>query len=419
MTLSRDHNQPKLDSVGEGIQPGIKSSLYQSVSTSSDTDKNVSRNDLNGFRTNASIAVTEAGSHKETSNVENPAGTTGGTYRPSLGKQPPVDDARGLVSPSATGVREETVASRHSQPPLNEVIKEAFSDEPGREGRAGGDIGSSYRLLCTAGARATSDAMLPPDGLCDLLFYTDVVWRDGAVHGSQNDQSWNAFQRAARGSLRTGRGLSLDYGKSIDFFASLTTPLGRQKLRELFESRIIHYGILKATGRVAELLQDMHGKLGVLKALKDLQAKFITDFPGIRAEADVALGVKFLSYHNSIDSSHHSSAMTALANHLPVTIFIVHTHIQDWEVGKYPIIGTMWHYWSDLVDSNEPSLRRTARELNATTIPARTYVMASFTLMVGEFEQHQVMENKSLSAGYMSVKEFAQVCTSFELKKFI
>ncbi|XP_077524944.1 uncharacterized protein LOC144136470 [Amblyomma americanum] len=253
--------------------------------------------------------------------------------------------------------------------------------------------------------------MLPPDGLCDRLFYTDVLWRGMAIRGSQNQESWNTFQKVARNSTKTGYGFSVDYGQVDRFFATMMTPMGERKLRELFEGKIVHYGILQATGRVAQLLEDMHGKLGVLKLLKQLQGQFTEKAPGTRANLDLALGIKFHSYKNRIDGNQHSSAMTALANHLPITIFIVHTHIQDWKNGKYPIIGTVWYYWNEITNTpNEPSLRRTARELKDASIPAPTYVMPSFTMMVGEFQQQENAAEQGSNSTYMATKEFTQLC---------
>ncbi|XP_075550084.1 uncharacterized protein LOC142583481 [Dermacentor variabilis] len=276
----------------------------------------------------------------------------------------------------------------------------------------GGEVRATNRLLCTAGSRASSEEMLPPDGLCDLMFYTDVVWQDGALRGAQNKESWEAFQAAAEAATRSGHGLSVDYGRANDLFGSLTTPLGRQKLRELFFKNVVHYGILKATGTVAQLLEDMHGKLTLIKALKQLQEKFMSEAPMTKPRLDVALGVRFTTYDSPDDSKHHSAAMTAMSNHLPVTIFIVHTHIADWETSRYPLIGTMWNHGQEETNVvSAPSLLRTARDLNAASIPPRTCVMASFTLMVGEFHKVKISAKNVLSAGSLVIKDFSQLCS--------
>ncbi|XP_037572555.2 uncharacterized protein LOC119455201 [Dermacentor silvarum] len=276
----------------------------------------------------------------------------------------------------------------------------------------GGEVHAANRLLCTAGSRASSEEMLPPDGLCDLMFYTDVVWQDGALRGAQNKESWEAFQAAAQAATRTGHGLSVDYGRANDFFGSLTTPLGRQKLRELFFKNVVHYGILKAAGTVAQLLEDMHGKLTLLKALKQLQEKFMLEAPTTKPRLDVALGIRFTTYDSPEDSKHHSAAMTALSNHLPITVFIVHTHIADWESGRYPLIGTLWNHGQEVTNAvSAPSLFHTARDLNAASIPPRTWVMASFTLMVGEFHKVKISSKNVLSAGSLVIKDFSQLCS--------
>ncbi|XP_050035543.2 uncharacterized protein [Dermacentor andersoni] len=273
------------------------------------------------------------------------------------------------------------------------------------------DLRAPSRLVCTSGSRATSEKMLPPDGICDRLFYTDVVWREMAVRGSRDQPSWEAFQRAARAATKTGHGLSVDYGQADKFFATMTTSIGEKKLRELFDGKVTHYGVLKADATVGQLLEDIHGKLGVLKILKQLQDQFARKNEDMRASLDLVLGVKFRSYKSLIDSSQHSSAMTALANHLPVTIFVVHTHIQDWKMGSHPAMGTIWQYGNDASDKpNEPSLKLTAKELSVASIPMRTYVMPSFTLMVAKSEQQQ-NSDKSLNDTYVAGTEFTQLCS--------
>ncbi|KAL1481942.1 hypothetical protein MTO96_015256 [Rhipicephalus appendiculatus] len=282
--------------------------------------------------------------------VQEEAGTNATTYT--------IDTQASLAlnGSSADAVSPESLDTTHrgaTQTAKGEAFETAPDDtvygetagKPRREGRIGEEVRVTNRLLCTVGSRAHSEEMLPPDGICDLMFYTDVVWLDGDLRGAQNQQSWKTFQVVAQTSTRTGHGLSVDYGKANDFFGSLTMPLGRQKLRDLFLKNVVHYGILKAAGTIAQLLDDMHGKLELLK----LQEKFTSQVPGTLQRLDVVLGVRFDSYGDPNDSRQHSAAMTALSNHFPITIFVVHTHIEDWDAGRYPpyrnVVG-LWPRWS-------------------------------------------------------------------------
>lgn len=253
---------------------------------------------------------------------------------------------------------------------------------------------------------------MPPDGLCDLLFYSDVVWANGDVrdmHG--HERSWAAFHSSSVMANSTGHGISLDYRKAGDFLGSLATPEGQKKMLQLYEKKIGHYGILRAFGKVTHLLNDVHGKLGVLKILKQIQKYFASQVVKQQVPLELVLGVKFQSYNNPIDISQHSSAMTALANHLPVTVFIVHTHIQEWSVGKAALLGTVWYYGSSVSHApNEPSLRRTALELTDASIPPQTCVMPSFSMAVGEFQQAENKMDNSVKAISMARKEITQLC---------
>ncbi|KAH7951807.1 hypothetical protein HPB52_013314 [Rhipicephalus sanguineus] len=63
-------------------------------------------------------------------------------------------------------------------------------------------------LLCTAGDFAVEEDMFPTDGLCDLLFYTDVRFLNHEFRGRYNEKSWRTFRRLAPVSRKTGFGMS-------------------------------------------------------------------------------------------------------------------------------------------------------------------------------------------------------------------
>ncbi|XP_065290302.1 uncharacterized protein [Dermacentor albipictus] len=297
---SKGHSQPALVDTDNNTQTGYNNEVFVSASSlsygTSDTNRTFSDETYAGTARDVSISVTV--------NDTKPPFAPNELTAKAVPREAPTSTTRAVT---------QTVEGEAFETGPDDGFYGTTAEEPRWEGRMGGEVRATNRLLCTAGSRASSEEMLPPDGLCDLMFYTDVVWQDGALRGVQNKESWEAFQAAAAAATRSGHGLSVDYGRANDLYGSLTTPLGRQKLRELFFKNVVHYGILKATGTVAQLLEDMHGKLTLLKALKQLQEKFISEAPMTKPRLDVALGVRFTTYDSPDDSKHHSAAMTAMS----------------------------------------------------------------------------------------------------------
>ncbi|KAH8028216.1 hypothetical protein HPB51_014171 [Rhipicephalus microplus] len=66
-------------------------------------------------------------------------------------------------------------------------------------------------ILCTVGHSAVMSSMYPPEGLCQYLYYTDVVIVRDQIRASLVQDSWKLFQVKARTYQYVKGGIGFDY----------------------------------------------------------------------------------------------------------------------------------------------------------------------------------------------------------------
>ncbi|KAL3203609.1 hypothetical protein MRX96_041803 [Rhipicephalus microplus] len=106
-------------------------------------------------------------------------------------------------------------------------------------------------LLCTVGeCKAGTTARLPPDGLCDLLFYTALHLRP-LTNGSQaitaHKTNWRPFRREAAAAKRTRYGVSFPLRNIEQMTRYLASKKSRRQIQSLFKAHIEHFGVLNFT----------------------------------------------------------------------------------------------------------------------------------------------------------------------------
>lgn len=65
-------------------------------------------------------------------------------------------------------------------------------------------------LVCTVGGKAIFPEMIPTDGLCDYIYYTNVAVVHGYMYGIETDDSWELFKLVMRNRTRTSGGIGFD-----------------------------------------------------------------------------------------------------------------------------------------------------------------------------------------------------------------
>ncbi|XP_064473847.1 uncharacterized protein LOC135388309 isoform X2 [Ornithodoros turicata] len=224
------------------------------------------------------------------------------------------------------------------------------------------DDGGKKLLLCTVGRYGNSSQMFPPDGTCDILFYTHVSIADGRL-APATSETWTTFQQEARQANRTRYGVSVNVTSAVSAHKELMTPTGQRILQSLWKDNIRHHGILNAAGS-----DDFEG---LLKALRTFQMK-------MSPAPLLVLGIKLKNEKQG------PATLMKMTSVLPIDILVVLVHQSSWNTAEdYSTSGaTMWRNINDI---GEPSLSSTIPLVNAAAVPRNITVMFSFTMAVSRF----------------------------------
>ncbi|XP_075728848.1 uncharacterized protein LOC119164875 isoform X2 [Rhipicephalus microplus] len=112
--------------------------------------------------------------------------------------------------------------------------------------------------------------MLPPDGLCDYMYFCHVVVSKNKLYADRLDFSWDVFKAEMKKRDKTGAGIGFDsrYLKAAD----LSGDELRKELGTLTsEYKIRHYGLLNVIVRYFNAESRTTDAIDALKSLKQIQ----------------------------------------------------------------------------------------------------------------------------------------------------
>ncbi|XP_070395456.1 uncharacterized protein [Dermacentor albipictus] len=173
-------------------------------------------------------------------------------------------------------------------------------------------------LLCTISHRAIFKEMYPPDGHCDLLFYTTAYYEPSSKEflGARDQFSFDVFRsqaRSAGANSKTGYGVSFDYTYSSLIDDELKRTPAQHAFQALWNNNIYHYGMLHILDSLKRLTYK--NQLRLIKTIKERQ-----DALGASKNGQRVLG--FLQVYKS--------DITTLVNftqwNYPVTIIVTCGH---------------------------------------------------------------------------------------------
>ncbi|KAH7959865.1 hypothetical protein HPB49_014428 [Dermacentor silvarum] len=121
--------------------------------------------------------------------------------------------------------------------------------------------------MCTVGHSAVSKNMYPPEGVCQYLFYVDVVIVDSKIVASLEQSSWNQFQMKAMVYKRVKSGIALDYR----YTTSKLISDAEEDLNRLALNKIGSYGLLNIITKPSDLQRAVRAMKPVVAALKKIQ----------------------------------------------------------------------------------------------------------------------------------------------------
>ncbi|XP_070378307.1 uncharacterized protein [Dermacentor albipictus] len=100
-------------------------------------------------------------------------------------------------------------------------------------------------LVCSYGESGVVKTMVPSDGLCDVVFYTDVTY-DGdaeAIVPKDGSPAFDVLKSAARKYTRTSFGTSMATGAIADAAKEKKSEL-MAAMADLFSAKMLHFGML-------------------------------------------------------------------------------------------------------------------------------------------------------------------------------
>ncbi|KAL3213946.1 hypothetical protein MRX96_007345 [Rhipicephalus microplus] len=122
-------------------------------------------------------------------------------------------------------------------------------------------------ILCTVGHSAVMSSMYPPEGLCQYLYYTDVVIVRDQIRASLVQDSWKLFQVKARTYQYVKGGIGFDYR----YITRAKIYSARRELLHLAQQNLKHYGLLNVVTKPDELNATVESMKPIIEALKDVQ----------------------------------------------------------------------------------------------------------------------------------------------------
>ncbi|XP_077523265.1 uncharacterized protein LOC144134178 [Amblyomma americanum] len=107
------------------------------------------------------------------------------------------------------------------------------------------ESGSPKLLACTFGDLGVKRSMVPSDGLCDVVFYTDVEYDSdkNAIASKDGGPAFSMLKSAARKYTKTTFGTSMSTGSIADAVQDKLSQL-TASMDLLFRARFIHFGML-------------------------------------------------------------------------------------------------------------------------------------------------------------------------------
>ncbi|XP_077523969.1 uncharacterized protein LOC144135084 isoform X2 [Amblyomma americanum] len=111
--------------------------------------------------------------------------------------------------------------------------------------KPGSGTGKPKVLLCTFGEFGVRSSMVPPDGICDIVFFTDVKYDNdkGAIVPSNEGPAFGVLQSAAKKYTKTTFGTSMSTGAIADAVIDKADAL-KASMDEIFKARLLHFGML-------------------------------------------------------------------------------------------------------------------------------------------------------------------------------
>ncbi|KAH7941012.1 hypothetical protein HPB49_009189 [Dermacentor silvarum] len=130
---------------------------------------------------------------------------------------------------------------------------------------------TSRMLACTVGHETVLIDMVPPDGTCDIIFYTDVFFNDkkNRIEPLYGDTAFKVVQSVAAAYTKTTFGTSMHPGTIAQFIHDKSKNI-ENAMAKLFTDRFVHFGMLNVDN-IEDFYQLKDGPLLYLSIVQNFQ----------------------------------------------------------------------------------------------------------------------------------------------------
>ncbi|KAL1416113.1 hypothetical protein MTO96_028244 [Rhipicephalus appendiculatus] len=202
-------------------------------------------------------------------------------------------------------------------------VSSASAIEPVTPAPEPGPVRPTQLFICTVGAMVALPLMVPEDGLCSIIFYTDVFFNSQKknIEPVYSDTGFNVLKSLLKNYTETSFGLSMFPGTVGQFIASKKSEILKE-LNDLFADGWVHFGMLNVDD-----IQDYDVlKKGSLKYL-ELAQESLESQKSTLPEHHVALGVG--QRHSGDGDKLLSNADLALKDFPAISIIVLKVHLES------------------------------------------------------------------------------------------
>ncbi|XP_075554119.1 uncharacterized protein LOC142587116 [Dermacentor variabilis] len=261
-------------------------------------------------------------------------------------------------------------------------------------------------LSCTVGRQAVITDLVPPDGTCDNIFYTDVFFneKNNMIEPLYSDTAFKVVRSAAATYSKTTFGTSMYPGAIGDLVSTKQEDI-EGAMTKLFNDNFVHFGMLNVD-KIEDYDTPKPGPLQYLKIVGDFQTT-----PGHHC----ALGVGLMN--GRLGELILDKAKLATEDFPKITLIVIKVHTERaGNIGRlYPIAPN-----PDRVDITAyytlslPLLGKKAQQrMEELTGSGQRYALLSFAMFARTYrlpKRWTDAENRNTPAQKGVIVEYRMVC---------
>ncbi|XP_064458899.1 uncharacterized protein LOC135369196 [Ornithodoros turicata] len=270
--------------------------------------------------------------------------------------------------------------------------------------------------LCTVTLPVPTRARFPSLALCDLIFFTHVVFDDATTKirastkqfepTSSSFEVFKDFANSAKQIPRSSQfGISVDAGFLGAFKSKLESTLGANEFNHLIDNNIKHFGVLSVFGGSETTTRDLLQKFRSMCDQHDPN-------PGVNHKSLIVIGITARRGANQF-----KRWMEHVKN-FPYDIILIHTHVSYWDTTSFT--GTAGASIWDSSSFQHCSMKAVISDLQSTSFDLSRNPVYMLTLglavqmfrLPSDWPSGSTTTGSSKKATSMTVADYTGACST-------